>query len=44
MSRGGAVAAAGDYVTGGRFFEELSARVAVRTESQKPESLPELHR
>ena len=44
MSRESAVAAAGDYVTGGRFFEELSARVAVRTESQKPESLPELHR
>lgn len=44
MSRETAIAAAGEYVTGGRFFAELAERVAVRTESQKPESLPELHR
>mgnify|MGYP000035026289 CR=1 FL=1 len=44
MTRESAIQAASDYVTAGPFFDELAARVAVRTESQKPESMPELHR
>ncbi len=44
MSRAAAVAAAESYIGDGRFFDELAERVAVRTESQKPDSLPELHR
>ncbi|WP_417518361.1 M20 family metallopeptidase [Minwuia sp.] len=44
MSRETAVEKAGTYVTDGPFFAELAERVAVRTESQKPDSLPELHR
>lgn len=44
MSREAAVAATESYIGDGRFFDELAARVAVRTESQKSESLPELHR
>ncbi len=44
MSREAAVAAAESWISDGGFFDELARRVAVRTESQKPESLPELHR
>ena len=44
MSREAALAAAESWISDGGFFDELARRVAVRTESQKPESLPELHR
>jgi len=44
MTREAAIASAEAYITNGQFMDELAARVAVRTESQKPESLPELHK
>jgi len=43
-SREGAIARALDYFDSGVFAEELRRRVAYRTESQKPDSLAELHR
>ncbi|MDH3581081.1 MAG: M20 family metallopeptidase [Hyphomicrobiales bacterium] len=43
-SRDGAIARGLDYFDSGKFEEELAQRVAVHTESQRPEGLPELHR
>ena len=43
-SRQGAIDRALEYFDDGAFEAELSRRVAYRTESQKPDSLPELHR
>ncbi len=43
-SRDGAIARAFDYFDNGTFEAELARRVAYRTESQKPDSLQELHR
>ena len=44
-SRAGALARGDEYIESGRFEAELAKRVAVRTESQKPQyALPELHR
>ncbi len=42
--REAAIARVIDYLDGGSFETELQRRVAIRTESQKRESLPELHR
>ncbi len=44
MSRQTAIDTALDYFDTGGFEAELARRVAVRSESQKPEGLPELHR
>lgn len=43
-SRDGAIARALEYFDNGTFEKELARRVGYRTESQKPDSLPELHR
>lgn len=43
-SRDGAMMRALDYYDGGGFEQELRERVAIRSESQRPEGLPELHR
>ncbi len=44
MTRDAAIKRALEFFDSGGFVEELSRRVAIRTESQKPEQLPELHR
>lgn len=44
MTRETAIAAATDYLTSGRFEADLARRVAIATESQKPEGLPETRR
>jgi acetylornithine deacetylase/succinyl-diaminopimelate desuccinylase-like protein len=44
MTRGTAVEQAGAYVESGAFRADLARRVAFRTESQDPSSLPVLHR
>ena len=44
MTRTGAIERARSYVDSGEFRADLSRRVAFRTESQDPASLPELHR
>ncbi len=43
-SRAGAIDRICAYFDGGGFEDELARRVAFRTESQRPEGLPELHR
>lgn len=43
-SRSHAIARALDYFDTGGFEADLARRVAIPTESQKPDSLPELHR
>lgn len=43
-SRAGAIDRIGAYFDDGTFEEELARRVAFRTESQRPEGLPELYR
>ncbi len=42
-TRDGAIARSLDYFDNGTFEEELAKRVAYRTESQKPDTLPALH-
>ena len=44
MSREAAIAASESYFDDDRFFEDLSRRVAIATESQIPEQQPELYR
>ncbi|PPR58927.1 MAG: hypothetical protein CFH10_01950 [Alphaproteobacteria bacterium MarineAlpha4_Bin2] len=44
MSREKAIATALEFFDDGSYVEELSKRVAIRTESQKPEGQPELYR
>ena len=43
-SREGAISKIIDYLDNGSFEAELAERVGIRTESQNPASLPELHR
>lgn len=43
-SKAGAIERGLDYFDNGGFEEELARRVAIRSESQRPEGLPELHR
>lgn len=43
-SRSGALSRGHDYFDKGGFEKELADRVAIRSESQRPEGLPELHR
>ena len=44
MTRKAAIDTALAFFDDGRYVEELSRRVAIRTESQKPEQRPELYR
>src|SRR5260370_2188047 len=44
MSRDGAIARATLHYDDGSFLRNLARRVAIHTESQVPESFPELHR
>lgn len=44
MSRDQAIAAAAAYADNGRFLTDLTRRVAIATESQKPERRPECYR
>jgi acetylornithine deacetylase/succinyl-diaminopimelate desuccinylase-like protein len=44
MSRRGVLERSASYVDSGAFLDDLSRRVAFRTESQDSDSLPELHR
>ena len=44
MTRSDAIERAAGYVDSGAFHAELSRRVALRTESQDPAALPQLHR
>ncbi|MGH3586594.1 MAG: M20 peptidase family dipeptidase, partial [Pseudonocardia sp.] len=44
MTRSEALRQAATYVDSGAFHTELSRRVAMRTESQDPAALPQLHR
>ena len=43
-NKSGAISRALKYFDGGGFEEELARRVAIRSESQRREGLPELHR
>ncbi len=43
MTREAAIEAAREHVTSGAFVRDLARRVAIRTESQNPESPPALH-
>ncbi|HYX66177.1 MAG TPA: M20 peptidase family dipeptidase, partial [Burkholderiales bacterium] len=44
MTRQSAIAAAQEYFDSGAFAADLARRVAIPTESQNPERLPELER
>lgn len=44
MTRAAAIARVEEYFDGGGYFGDLARRVAIRTESQNPESVDELHR
>ena len=44
MNREQAMTRIDDYFESGAFFEELSRRVAIHSESQEPDQLAELHR
>ena len=44
MTRDAAVERALEYFDDGRYMDDLARRVAIPTESQKPERLPDLYR